>query len=64
MAVAGRHGSASEVVREGLHLLDEHEAKVRALQEALIEGEESGPPQPFDRLAFFARMHRSKGQDG
>jgi antitoxin ParD1/3/4 len=52
----GRYGSASEVVRAGLRLLEEHEAKVKALQEALIEGEESGPPAPFDNDAFLKRM--------
>lgn len=53
---AGRYGSASEVVRAGLRLLEEHEAKVKALQDALIAGEESGPPQRFDSDGFLARM--------
>lgn len=55
----GRYGSASDVVRAGLRLLEEHETKVRALQEALIAGENSGEPQPFDNAAFLAKM-RSK----
>ena len=54
---AGRYGSASDVVRAGLRLLEEHETKVRALQDALISGEQSGTPRPFDSDAFLNRMH-------
>jgi antitoxin ParD1/3/4 len=53
---AGRYGSASDVVRAGLRLLEEHEAKVKALQDAVIAGEESGPAVPFDNRAFLQRM--------
>lgn len=52
---AGRYGSASDVVRAGLRLLQEHEARVKALQDALIVGEQSGEPQPFDFDDFKAR---------
>lgn len=60
----GRYGSASEVVRAGLRLLEDRELHRAALRSALIEGEESGPALPFDIEAFLAARHGSNDPAG
>jgi len=54
----GRYGNASEVIRAGLRLLEEREAKLETLRGAVVEGLKSGPAEPFDVDAFLAKMAR------
>ena len=54
----GRYSNVSEVVRAGLRLLEEREAKLEALRTAITEGLASGPAEPFDVEAFIAVKER------
>jgi len=55
---SGRFGNASEVVRAGLRLLEDHERhrelELEKLRRSIEEGRRSGPPRPADEV--FARL--------
>ncbi|MBO9543329.1 type II toxin-antitoxin system ParD family antitoxin [Caulobacter sp.] len=57
----GRYGSASEVVRAGLRLLEDREMRLSRLRAALLEGEQSGMAEEFDLDAFIAEKAREEG---
>ncbi|NPD19734.1 type II toxin-antitoxin system ParD family antitoxin [Alterinioella nitratireducens] len=60
----GRYGSASDVIRAGLRLLEEEEAKLtRLIRAEIAKGEASGIAEGFDWDEFRARKmaeHRAK----
>ena len=58
-----RYASASELVRDSLRLLEEHEAnsKLEQLRQALRDGEESGDAGLLDMAAIRAEAKRDAG---
>lgn len=53
---SGEFGSVSEVVRDALRRAEERDARIEHLRALIREGEESGPPEPFDFDEFIAEM--------
>ncbi|MCA1749100.1 MAG: type II toxin-antitoxin system ParD family antitoxin [Parasphingopyxis sp.] len=59
----GRYGSVSEVVREGLRLLEEREARLKALQRALEQGLDSGVAEDFEFDSWLEGRNRADRRD-
>jgi len=51
---SGEFGSVSEVIRDALRRAEARDARIERLRQLIREGEESGPPEPFDWDAFIA----------
>jgi len=60
---SGRYANAADVIRSGLRLLEEHESRVAAIRNALIEGEVSGPDAPLDMEAILRSARAKSGTD-
>ena len=54
----GRYGSASEVVRTALRLLETEERKIKALRLAIEKGENSQMVDDFNPDAHLQALHR------
>lgn len=61
---SGRYASASEVLRDGLRLLEQREAinqaKLEALRADIAASDASGPPEPLDMAAIKAEARQRK----
>ena len=55
---SGKYGSASEVVRTALRILESEEEKTSALIKALTKGEKSKRVENFDPKAHLAQLHK------
>jgi len=58
---SGRYGSASEVVRAGLRVLEDSEDKLEALRQMLIDGEDSGIAE-YSYDSFITELDKEGGK--
>jgi antitoxin ParD1/3/4 len=64
LVASGRYASVSEVLRDGLRLMEEREAlrawKLNELKKAIQEGLDSGPAEPMETLEEFLAEARAR----
>ena len=62
LVASGRYASVSEVLRDGLRLMEEREAlrewKLNELKKAIQEGLDSGPAEPWEGADFVKEEGR------
>lgn len=58
---AGNYTNDSEAIRDLIRREQERGAEIERIRHALIEGEQSGEPQPFDFAAFKRRKAAEHG---
>ena len=63
---SGRYSTASEIMRDGLRLIEEREerrkAKLEALRAEIQKGIDSGPAEEFDPQEFIASV-KARGRE-
>jgi antitoxin ParD1/3/4 len=59
---SGRYGSASEVIRASLRLLEEREQKIEGLRKALLDGERSGDVGELDMKKVKTKARQGANQ--
>ncbi len=60
----GRYGSASEVVREGLRLVEEREEKLNALRETITASIERGGSNSLEEVAAHVQARLDDWEKG
>ena len=67
LVASGRYASVSEVLRDGLRLMEEREAlrawKLNELKKAIQEGLDSGEPEPWDIEEIIAEAKARRAVD-
>jgi antitoxin ParD1/3/4 len=58
---AGHYTNDSEYIRDLIRREQERSAEMEAIRTALVEGESSGEPRPFDPSAFKKKMLSANG---
>ncbi len=58
---AGNYTNDSEVIRDLIRREQERSVEIESIRQALIEGEQSGEPEPFDFAAFKQRKAAQHG---
>jgi antitoxin ParD1/3/4 len=58
---AGRYTNDSEYIRDLIRREQERSAEIEGIRLALIEGESSGEPRPFNADEFKQRMLKTHG---
>ncbi len=64
LVLSGRYGSSSEVIREGLRLVEEREAKLAALRETINASIERGGSFTDDEVADAIEARLSETERG